>query len=945
MDYILEPALDVPGLEGIWEFNGLRLNDLSALERIRFTGVGGLQDDSDLRDNREPNFDRAGEHAGIQQAGGRTITAEGVIEAGSIPSVRRAWRDVKKAFDSEERDLVIHVPKEVPVRYNEIQSVPINSSIDLQWWFSQGTNLTLAQDAVVIDGLRAVINTSASNTGGLAGVLNEIYGGVDALGIPWNGEDIFASARIKIQSAAATATSLSAIVYFFDDLGAPRTLSTAIGSTTVWTQAAPVTGTLYEGSIRIAASAVPVGTTKIILVLSLVNPATNGAYSFRSFDPIIVMLAQADATPTGAFDGDSPNFAWEGMRTYSRSYGPVNQVNGIPDVTTADIQNLAGAPTLWGNGSAAGATVNVAPKPVRNPGIAGVDRGMYMKVTNPDATPRLIAIKPDTTTNAVPMRVHPGRTYRAAYSVKIIQSATKVAQIEIVWVDLAGSTLSTSLIAGSASVAEQRLTVAAVAPARVVGAYARVSFAATGSGQVFEWVIAKPFLIDITDYDPGANAEFSEVGGENPYVAQIKNASGVPAGSVRRIPRPWLVQQVRKSDKVQSPEKQTDYRSRRDFMLSLRASDPRIYSVDEQSEWTSMAGTAAGYESAQPTVGAAPTSLPLGLSSGNHIWTQVVNTDPTNLLLYQGPDGSLRLRTASLVANGSRIFRSQSGPVPTIPYIIIRGNPAMVSDNPLKDSTLTVLIKWINNTNYLAVDWTSTALAPNTLRIYKVVAGVPTTLASTTFNTRLYPPNTWIVCSLVSPQLVTASVYDTYPDPSLDVISPDPLINVATTLAGGDATSFGTAVAGNMGFGMTASFPDSPLPQHAGILQYEGASGVTNARGTLMNIPVIGDFDEIPFRLQFSSFISYPTIILTTPDGATRSMLFTGQYGNSLGAQATLDFSNNYFRDQNGLDLWGTVLPFYDHLVLQPGINRVRAMATNWSSGLHVGISWRDAVK
>lgn len=955
MDYILEPALDVPGLEGIWEYNGLRINDLSALERLRVTDIGGLQDDPDLRETREPNADRAGEHAGIQQDGGRTLALSGVVEAGSIPSVRRLWRRARSAFDATERDLVIRVPQEVKNYYNSIESVPISTTVALQGWSGSitGTGSSSLSLAAVVDGLRTIGKFGFTSSGASILTARAMVANLSGAGVLWNGEDIFVTSRMKVAAAAATPTSISTSIYYFA-AGAAVAIGSEISSSVIFNQNAPVTGTVYETTSRINGSAVPFGTVAFVIVVNFVVPATAGAYDYRFFDVGAFLLKSTDVAPKSYFDGDSPGFVWEGRRGWSRSFGPVAQLNGIPDVKTADIRDYFGTPTLWGSDSSAGATINQAPAQFRASGIIGIDKAIYMKATNPDATARTIAIKPDTTTTAVPMRAHPGRVYRAAYTVKIIQSATKAASIDLVWLDLAGAVLSTTSAAGSNSTSEQRLTVTGTAPARAVGVYARVSFAANGSGQVFEWSIAKPVIIDISDYDPGSNVDFSDIV-DNPYVVQVKNANSYPAGSIRRIPRPWLIKSVRKADKPSSPEKQSDYRTRRDFMLTLRASDPRVYGVDAQSAWMAMPfGLQSTYESAQPTTPSPDTSPPLGLSTG--VFTNMVNSDPTDLHFYQGPEGALRLRTTDAAVTGTRMDYGIRTSV--IPWVRLRANPAMILTNPLGYGVVTIVLKRISNTSYIALDWVSVWNAPNTLTLYKVVAGTPTTLATATFASRIVPPNTYFMAWMNASNQISGRIYTTYPDTSIDALGASPFIDNAlpipvlsvdyTLTAGAEITTFGAAVAGRMGFGMQAGPPDPvnyPLPQNPGVFQYEAADGYANSRGAMMNIPVLGDFDEIPLQLNLTGGIFWPIVTITTPDGMTRSMAFKGLFGTGTSLPTVLDFDSNYFRDPNGIDMWDSILPFYDRLILQPGVNRVRVVASGWSGNQHVGVSWRNAVR
>ena len=96
------------GLEALFEYNGLVLNDRRQIDRYKLTGITGL-DDADVRDTREPNPDYEGETAFGSLYGGRTITLTGEIQAGNLWYLRYMYQNLKAAFDdvSVERDLLI----------------------------------------------------------------------------------------------------------------------------------------------------------------------------------------------------------------------------------------------------------------------------------------------------------------------------------------------------------------------------------------------------------------------------------------------------------------------------------------------------------------------------------------------------------------------------------------------------------------------------------------------------------------------------------------------------------------------------------------------------------------------------------------------------------------------------------------------------------------------
>lgn len=96
------------GLESLFEYNGLVLNDRRVLDGYMLTRVTGL-DDADVRDSREINPDRDGETPFGGLYGGRTIVLQGEVVAGNLDYLRYLWRNLKAAFDdiSIERPLLI----------------------------------------------------------------------------------------------------------------------------------------------------------------------------------------------------------------------------------------------------------------------------------------------------------------------------------------------------------------------------------------------------------------------------------------------------------------------------------------------------------------------------------------------------------------------------------------------------------------------------------------------------------------------------------------------------------------------------------------------------------------------------------------------------------------------------------------------------------------------
>lgn len=96
----LEQPWDSPlsfGVQSFIEFNGLVLNDRNQADRIRVTGITGL-DGAEIRDSREPIPGAHGEFPYDAFYGGRNIVLNGTIEAGSLPVSNELKRNLLAAF-------------------------------------------------------------------------------------------------------------------------------------------------------------------------------------------------------------------------------------------------------------------------------------------------------------------------------------------------------------------------------------------------------------------------------------------------------------------------------------------------------------------------------------------------------------------------------------------------------------------------------------------------------------------------------------------------------------------------------------------------------------------------------------------------------------------------------------------------------------------------------
>src|SRR3954447_1360121 len=85
------------GIESIYRYNDLTLNDKTVLDKYRIMRIEGLAD-PDVRDQRETNPSRHGETALSSLYGGRTITLTGRVEGGTLEKLRDMVMALKMAF-------------------------------------------------------------------------------------------------------------------------------------------------------------------------------------------------------------------------------------------------------------------------------------------------------------------------------------------------------------------------------------------------------------------------------------------------------------------------------------------------------------------------------------------------------------------------------------------------------------------------------------------------------------------------------------------------------------------------------------------------------------------------------------------------------------------------------------------------------------------------------
>lgn len=100
----------MPGLECVYTFNGCVMNDLSLLDKIRFTNIAGF-DDATLRQGEDMIPGRDGSYPVDGLYGPRLMTFTGRIEPGDIRLLRDMQDQIRNSFmPLTELDMIIDYP-------------------------------------------------------------------------------------------------------------------------------------------------------------------------------------------------------------------------------------------------------------------------------------------------------------------------------------------------------------------------------------------------------------------------------------------------------------------------------------------------------------------------------------------------------------------------------------------------------------------------------------------------------------------------------------------------------------------------------------------------------------------------------------------------------------------------------------------------------------------
>ena len=1017
--------LEIPGLEAILEYGdaskvkrdripgAMLINDQSRLDRARITQMDGLHDDPEGAETRQPNPDRHGERAGNMFYRGRTVGMTGRVEAGNISAMRSNWRRLRGQFGTSERDLLVHHPFEIGALVNEVPNPSLGT--DGFGWaapISTGGGTTSLLTGGNTEGIMKVGSLSVTSAPAATSLFT--YSSLLDLttGLPlipeWDGEDVWMTACMKVQSATGTVSyiAIGATQWTYFSPGS-TSLVHSVGQSVVYT---PVTGTWYTLTARVPASVIASSTTHLTMFVNTVSSGA-GTYNTRFFRCASVLLDPSAPNPTAYFDGDTPGFEWQGVARQSRTIGPTHAENKIQDPRFEDRIGTSRELSYW---KAIGAAAVYTPLPSRSNQWSGdhVDGSVYVKAFKSVTSTAEWGVK---ATNSDGTSHYPAierRIYRFSAKVKTLQKpASGTFNLAIAWLREDGTVISTHT-SEIITLGEDEFSVVMTAPPRTCAAQALAQMTgSTDGGSVLEFFLSDPCFVDITDWDPG---DFYGVGDP-----------AEEAGNRRRIPRPFLLQKVRKTSDMKAPEQQSRNRAWRDFTMSLRASDPRVYCLDKRRRSYEMPLISqmkiAMQNPSSFNLSTAPAPVPTGATySGQSIpstvtWTKQATapyvgggTTPfggVNFNLWPSGGNLISLPASPVLG---RFYRSAEAYTYTEPRVIAGCSPVNRNavlgggaglgldpaawgwtitrfQNPVGvyANEATVLIKRVSSTTWLELRWkpltnavvnaykntftsnplssqpwafelwcshaTNGTLATTRLATWDYVNTPPASVIGVPFNP--VAKKAYLDVYLVGNVVNWGLWLDGYPGP-IGLASTRKIESGSYTLPGGLAAVVGSSVAGQAGFAMKVDNP----PTDSGVALWQNCAlnppfmhylRFSNASelAPVLEVPVIGDSDTTP-EIVLTGLMVNPVLSIQTPreDGSLDSHSIILEGTIASGEQ--LIIGNGKIIDGAGTNRYEMLQPGFHVPMLQPGINYVTLSAIDWNESLgeNMSISWRDAL-
>jgi hypothetical protein len=155
------------GIESVYQYNGITMNDTSVYDKIRLLRIEGLAD-ADVRDQRQLHPTRHGEVSLRALYGGRTVTLTGRFEAFSLNKLREMIMAFKTAFAPlEERDLLVltglGMARDHVITCRKVQPIQMTEEQrDFNFWREFALTLRASDPRIKS---REIITTSASGLG------------------------------------------------------------------------------------------------------------------------------------------------------------------------------------------------------------------------------------------------------------------------------------------------------------------------------------------------------------------------------------------------------------------------------------------------------------------------------------------------------------------------------------------------------------------------------------------------------------------------------------------------------------------------------------------------------------------------------------------------------------------------------------------------------------
>lgn len=390
-------------------------------------------------------------------------------------------------------------------------------------------------------------------------------------------------------------------------------------------------------------------------------------------------------------------------------------------------------------------------------------------------------------------------------------------------------------------------------------------------------------LAKLDDMEQALRAAFHNIKVEQPMVFHHRNPQGVAQIMCKKG-----------AELVCDDEQTTENYFRRDFMITMKASNPRI-----QAKTETLVESVLG-------------------------WADQFEFDSRNKYTKTG-DG-MSVAGGYLVpsnSNANLYIRDESVLVPNVKSLVeVKSG---TGGTPLNSMDLRIILRRKDANNYVYAKWTGTG----GISIEGVVAGVTTTLASTSNSgiTNTASTNYWFEFS-ASANVLNARVYIDGDPRDLHPVG-GVLKQISHTIADPtQAAAFGETVRGQQGVSMKAT-------STFGFTNISAAAYSLSAE-SVFTVPNLGNGDAQP-KITLSGRMGDPVI---TNSNRSESLSFTKNGGLEIyaGQSVEIDIAEDTIFRNTGLREWSHLTIDSDWLEISPGQDEILLTATN------LGAQWDDDV-